>query len=272
MKMMFSSASAGPLTSLWKHRGLIRQLSFREVIGKYKGSFLGVVWSLFNPLVMLAIYTFVFTQVFSARWVEGETTSEFALALFVGLIMHGFLAECLGRAPGLVLANPSYVTKIVFPLEILPYTSVFASLFHACASLLVLLLAKLVLTGSIPWTAVLFPFVLLPLAVQALAYSWILSSLAVYVRDVSQMVGVLVTALLFLSPVFYPMSTLPARLHGIARLNPLTIPIEEARNVLLWGRIPNWSALALYTLASLLLALVAFAMFQKTRRGFADVL
>lgn len=271
MKMPIS-VLVGPLVSMWSNRGLIRQLSFREVIGKYKGSFLGLAWSLFNPLVMLAIYTFVFTQVFSARWTEGETTSEFALALFVGMIMHGFLAECLGRAPSLVLANPSYVTKIVFPLEILPYTLIFASLFHSFASLVVLLLAKLVLTGSVPWTAVLFPLVLLPLAVQAVAYSWILSSLAVYVRDVAQMVGILITALLFLSPVFYPMSTLPANLHGIARLNPLTIPIEEARNVLLWGRIPDWQALMLYSLASLLLAVAAFAMFQKARRGFADVL
>lgn len=269
---MANTSKTGPLAALWTHRQLIRQLGSREIVGKYKGSFFGVFWSMFHPLLMLAIYTFVFTQVFSTRWVEGATTSDFALALFVGLIMHGFLAECLGRAPTLVLANPSYVTKIVFPLEILPYPSVFASVFHAFASLGVLLLAKLLLTGSLAWTTVLFPLVLLPLVIQAVAYSWVLAALAVYVRDVTQIVGVLITALLFLSPVFYPLDRLSPQLRGLVKLNPLTIPIEEARQVLLWGRLPDWQALGVYTAVSILLALLAFALFQKSRQGFADVL
>lgn len=262
----------GALRSLWLHRDLVRQLGHREIIGKYKGSFLGLLWSFFHPLVMLAIYTFVFTTVFKARWIEGETTAGFATALFVGLIMHGFLSDCLARATGLVLGNPSYVTKVVFPLEILPFPSAIAALFHLLCSLGVLLLAKLLLDGAVPWTAILFPIVLFPLVIQAIAWSWVLAALAVYVRDVAQTVSLLITALLFLSPVFYPLETLPQGLRDIARINPLTIPMEEARNVLLWGRMPDWSQLGIYTLVSLLIAWLAYRMFEKARKGFADVL
>lgn len=264
--------SAGPLASLLVHRELIWQLGFREILGKYKGSFLGLLWSLFNPLLLLAIYTFVFTQVFKARWVEGETTGEFAIALFIGLIIHGFFAECVTRAPGLVIGNPSYVTKVIFPLEILPFPSVMAALFHTAASVVILLLAQLLVAGSVPWTAWLFPLILAPLVVQVVAFSWVLAALAVYVRDVAQTVSILVTALLFLSPVFFPLQSLPAYMQGIARWNPLTIPIEASRQVLLWGQWPDWRLLAMYALASLAVAWIGFALFQKSRRGFADVL
>ena len=264
--------NVGPLASLLAHRELIWQLGFREILGKYKGSFLGLLWSLFNPLLLLAIYTFVFTQVFKARWVEGETTGEFAIALFIGLIIHGFFAECVTRAPGLVIGNPSYVTKVIFPLEILPFPSVMAALFHAAASVIILLLAQWLVAGNVPWTAWLFPLILAPLVVQVVAFSWVLAAMAVYVRDVAQTVSILVTALLFLSPVFFPLQSLPAYMHGIARWNPLTIPIEASRQVLLWGQWPDWRQLAMYALASLAVAWIGFALFQKSRRGFADVL
>ncbi|HZX80943.1 MAG TPA: ABC transporter permease [Lysobacter sp.] len=263
---------AGPLRSLARHRELITQLTHREIIGKYRGSFLGLLWSLLNPLLLLVVYTFVFTQVFKARWVEGESTAQFAIALFVGLIIHGFLAECISRAPLLVTANPSYVTKVVFPLEILPFPSVFAALFHAGVSTVVLLVAQLVISGHLPWTAVLFPMILLPLAAQILALSWILSGISVYVRDIAQFVTILVTGLLFLSPVFFPLHSLPVYLQGVARFNPLTIPIEESRKVLLWGQWPDFGLLGIYSVVSLVVFVIGFAVFQKVRRGFADVL
>lgn len=264
--------AAGPLSSVLLNRELIWQLGFREILGKYKGSFFGIFWSLVNPLLLLAIYTFVFTKVFKSRWVEGETTAEFAIALFVGLIAHGFFAECLSRAPGLVVGNPSYVTKVVFPLEILPFPSVMAALFHAAASICILLLAQWVVVGTVPWTAWLFPLVLAPLAVQAIAFSWVLAAFAVYVRDVAQTVSIMTTALLFMSPVFFPLNSLPDYLQGAARWNPLTIPIEQARKVLLWGQWPDWDQLGAYALVSLVVAWIGFALFQKSRRGFADVL
>jgi lipopolysaccharide transport system permease protein len=268
-----AAAPAAPerKSSFWRHRDLVLQLARREVVGKYRGSFLGLLWSFFHPLVMLGIYTFVFTQVFNARWTEGETTTGFAMALFVGLIMHGFLGEGLARAPHLVLGNPSYVTKVVFPLEVLTVASVLAALFHALASTAVFVLVMLAL-GRLPPTAALFPLVLAPLALQALGWSWLFSGVAVYVRDVGQMVGLLVTALLFLSPVFFPLQTLPASLQTIARFNPLTIPIEQARRVLMWGEAPQWTELGIYAAASVLIAFFGLAAFHKLRRGFADVL
>jgi lipopolysaccharide transport system permease protein len=265
-------SGAGPVRSLIVHHELIRQLAVREIVGKYRGSFLGLLWSLLNPLLLLAVYTFVFTQVFNARWVEGETTGEFAIALFVGLIIHGFLAECVSKAPLLVTGNPSYVTKVVFPLEVLPFPNVLAALFHAFVGTCVLLLAQLIISGRLPGTAPLFVFILAPLAVQAVGLSWLLSALAVYVRDVSQFVSIVITGLLFLSPVFFPMSSLPSYLHGVARFNPLTIPIEESRKVLLWGEWPDWTQLGFYSVASIAVFLVTYAIFQKCRRGFADVL
>ena len=267
-----STLRPGPLVSLWRYRDLIWRLGYREIIGQYKGSYLGVFWSLANPLLLLAVYTFVFTKVFKARWIEGETTAEFATALFVGLIVHGFFAECLNRAPGLVVGNPSYVTKVVFPLEILPYPLTIAALFHAFASLVILLVARLLLTGTLPWTVVLFPIVFAPLVLMAIGFVWVLSALAVFVRDVSQTIAIITTALLFLSPVFYPLQSLPAYMQNAARFNPLTIPIEEARKVLLWGQMPDWMALAGYTAVALLLCAVAFGLFQHSRKGFADVL
>lgn len=262
----------GPINSISTHKELIWQLAYREILGKYKGSFLGLLWSLLNPLFLLAIYTFVFTQVFKSRWIEGGTTGDYAIALFVGLIAHGFLAECLSRAPGLIVGNPSYVKKVVFPLEILPFPIMLAALFHAFASIVILLIAKWLLTGGVPWTALAFPIVILPLSIQGVAFSWILSSLSVYVRDVSQTVALLVTALLFISPVFFPVKSLPQYLHVAARWNPLTIPIEESRKILIWGQWPDWSLLGIYTVASVLLAWLGFIIFQKSRKGFADVI
>jgi lipopolysaccharide transport system permease protein len=262
------------LRSTRRHASMIFQLSRREVIGRYRGSMFGLAWSFFNPLLLLAVYGFFFTVVFPSRWGQPGMDEDggFVTALFVGLIIHGLFAECLQRAPRLVTENPSYVKKIIFPLEILPWVSVYAALFHALTSVAILLGLLLVLDGTLHWTIVLLPLVLLPLALFAMAASWVLASLGVYIKDVAQMVGVLSTALMFTSPVFFPLSRLPASWQPYLKLNPLTLPIEQARDVLLWGRVPDFTALGLYAIVALLLAWLGFAWFQKTRRGFIDVL
>ncbi|MCY1390092.1 Teichoic acid translocation permease protein TagG [compost metagenome] len=262
------------LGSLWGHWQLILQMTQREVIGRYKGSVMGLFWSFLNPLFMLAVYTFVFSVVFKARWggSEDDGHGQFAVILFAGMIVHGLFAEVLNRAPTLILGNVNYVKKVVFPLEILPIISLGAALFHCLISVFVLLGAKLILSGELSWSVLLLPFVLFPLAVFTLGLAWFLASLGVFLRDVGQTIGILTTVMLFLSPVFFPVTALPEDLRPLMMANPLTFIIEQCRDVLIWGRIPDWSGLAVYTLAAMAVAWLGYAWFQKTRRGFADVL
>ena len=264
-KEMFASA--------WRHRLLVSQLIQREILGRYKGSVFGLLWSLINPLILLAVYTFVFSFVFKTRWNSGsDSKTEFALVLFAGLIIHGFLSECINRAPYQILNNPSYVKKVVFPLETLSWVTLLSTLFHALVSLVVWLIFFAALHHFMHYTLVFLPLVLLPLLFYALGLSWFLASLGVYLRDVSQITGIFSTLLLFMSPIFYPLSSIPDRYQGYLYLNPLTSIIEQARGVMMWGKPPDWAELSITLLVSLLVAWGGFAWFQKTRRGFADVI
>lgn len=256
----------------WRYRQLVLQMVRREVIGRYRGSFIGLLWSFLNPVLMLAVYTFVFSIVFQTRWGGGSGDKfEFATILFAGLIVFSLFSECITRAPSLILGNVNYVKKVVFPLEILPWVAMGSALFHAVASLGVLLLFLAGL-GTVHWTVIFLPLVWLPLLLLIVGCQWVLASLGVYVRDVVQAVGMLVTVLMFLSPIFYPVSALPEKLRGYLFLNPLTLIIEQTRNVLIWGKAPDWGPLAVYAAASLAVAWLGLFWFQKTRKGFADVL
>ena len=222
---------------------------------------------------MLAVYTFVFSVVFKARWSGGsDSKTEFALILFAGLIVFNLFAECFNRAPGLILSNVNYVKKVVFPLEILPWVSLGSALFHTLISLVVWLIAYLILFGVPHVTVLLLPLVFFPLLLFIMGLTWGLASLGVYLRDVSQFVGIFTTALMFLSPLFYPSSALPEEYRYLLLLNPLTPAIEQARDVLFWGKAPDMTMLTVYLLISALIAWLGFAWFQKTRKGFADVL
>jgi lipopolysaccharide transport system permease protein len=260
--------------SLWRHRDLIRQLTRREIIGRYRGSIMGLAWSFFNPVLMLLVYTFVFSVVFKAKWNIGgnESHSGFAIVLFIGMIVYGLFAEMTTRAPALILSNVNYVKKVIFPLEILPVVGLGASLFHAIASLTVLLAAMLLVSGGLARTAIFFPLVILPLLIGTLGVAWFLAAVGVYVRDVAQTVGIFVSVLMFISPVFYPVSALPEKFQLWLLLNPLTFIIEQSREVMIFGKLPDWSGLGIYTLASVMVAWAGFWWFQKTRKGFADVL
>jgi lipopolysaccharide transport system permease protein len=269
----FSISPREMITSLWRNRSLILALIKREVVGRYRGSFLGVFWSFFNPLFMLAVFTFVFSVVFQARWGGGtDSKTEFALVLFAGLIVFNLFAECVNRAPGLILANVNYVKKVIFPLEILPWVVFGSAMFHAAISIGVWLTAYALLFGLPHITALLLPLIFLPLALLIMGVSWMLASLGVYLRDVSQFVGILTTMLMFLSPIFYPVTALPEKYRPFLLLNPLAPAIEQTRNVLFWGKIPGLAMLGGYFLAASCVAWLGFAWFQKTRKGFADVL
>lgn len=262
------------LHQLWSNRRLALRMVRRDVVGRYKGSALGLAWSFFNPVIMLLVYTFVFTVVFKARWgIQAEGgRSEFALQLFAGLIVHGILADMLNRAPSLILGNVSYVKKVVFPLAVLPLVPLGSALFHGAISLGVLVAAQLLLTGSMSATLWLAPVVLLPLVTLTLGVGWLLASLGVYLRDIGQTMGLLATILLFMSPIFYPLSALPENLQPFILLNPLTFIIEQFRIVALMGGWPNWAGLVVYMAMAMAAAWLGFAWFQKTRKGFADVI
>lgn len=270
---IFSISPREMVASLWRNRSLTRALIKREVIGRYRGSMLGILWSFFHPVFMLAVYTFVFSVVFKARWSTGsDSKTEFALVLFAGLLVFGLFSECVNRAPSLIIANANYVKKVVFPLDILPWVSLGSALFHMVISLCVWFVFYLIFFGLPHPSVLLFPVVLLPLILFTMGISWFLAGLGVYLRDVAQFTGIVTTTLMFLSPIFYPASALPEEYRLIFLLNPLTPAIESVRDVLIWGTSPNWLLLSLYIAVSGVIAWFGFVWFQKTRKGFSDVL
>ncbi len=264
------------LRSLVRNRRLILQMAKREVVGRYKGSVMGLLWSFLNPIFMLAVYTFFFSVVFKARWgvVEGveESKIQFAGVLFVGMIVHGLFAEVLNRAPMIITSNVNYVKKVIFPLEILPAISLVSALFHNLVSLMVLLTAFVAFNHYLPWTVIFAPLVFLPLVIISLGFAWMLASLGVFLRDVGQTVGIFTMMLMYISPVFFPITSMPEEYRPIMMANPLTFIIEQAREVLIWGHTPDWIGIGIYTLVATVIAWLGFVWFQKTRKGFADVL
>lgn len=265
-----------PGLTLWRHRELIMQLIARDVKQRYRGMYLGLLWSLISPLLMLVVYTFVFSVVLKARWGDafGDPVSpyDFALTMLAGLIPFSVFSEVLNAAPSLVLRVPSYVKRVVFPLEILPVVSVGSALIHSALALLILVAGTLLLEGHISPAIVLVPFAFLPLILLSLASSWLLSSLGVYVRDVGQTVGILTQVLMFVSPVFYPPSAIPHALQPILALNPLSLIVDSFRRATLWNQDLDWRLWAIWTLVLSLAALASYVWFMKTKRGFADVM
>lgn len=260
-------------TVLWRDRVLVAELSAWEFQALYRTSLLGVVWALLNPLLSLAVYTFVFGLVLQVRWQqEVPNVDEFALILFAGLIFFYFFADCLIRSPGLMLENVNYIKKIIFPLEIMPWIVIVGALIKAGVSLAILLLAIVLLHGPPPWTVVFLPLVLAPIVLFALAASWFLASTGVFIRDLSQIVGPLVTLLLFISPVFYPVTALPEALQPFLYLNPVTFIIEQARDILLIGVLPDFAGLLFCFFLAWLAAWAGLFWFTRTKRGFADVI
>lgn len=260
------------IRSAIRNRNLILALIQRELASRYQGAGLGFVWAILNPLIMVAIYTFVFGVAFKARWVGGTgATAEFALMLFCGLVVYSILSECLLRAPMLVVSNPNYVKKVIFPLETLPFVIVGSALFNAFVSFCVWFVVCVLFLRMPNATSVLLPVVIIPLVLVSLGVTWLLSSLGVFLRDLAQIVPFVSTVLLFMSPVFYPLASLPKIIQPFIFFNPLTLPIESARAVLFLGGGVDWSAWSLSLVMSLIFCYLCFVWFQKTRKGFADV-
>lgn len=260
--------------SFWRHRDIIRQLTRRELAARYRGSVLGMAWSLVTPALMLGVYTYLFGIVLRARWntTAPEGRLDFALILFVGLTVYNLFAECIVRAPMLVVGNAHLVKRVIFPIEVLPWPVMGTGLIHLGLNLAVWGAAA-TLAGHAPGlTAVWLPVVLLPLVLFTMGGMWLLATLGVYLRDTSHVVGVVTTILLFLSPVFYRVDTVPEPLQSAVRLSPLTFVIEQARQVLVWHQTPTLRGLSIAIAGGAAAAILGLACFQRARRGFADVL
>lgn len=271
----YRATPLGLFACLVERRELVFEMIKRTVAGRYRGSVIGMAWSLAYPLMMLLVYTFVFGVVFKVRFNAGggdESTSNFALTLFSGLIVHAFFAECMVRSPGLITGNPQYVKKVVFPLEVLPWVAVGSALFQAAMSSIVLVFFLIVLQHTLHPSIVLAPLILAPLVLMGAGVAWFLAALSVYLRDIAQVVAVLSTMLLFLSPVFYPIDALPDWAQYVVMLNPLSIPITEFRHAVVFGEPVAWTAVIVYAVIAYLVAWGGYSWFQRTRVGFADVL
>lgn len=264
------------LHNFWMHRVLIWRLSRREVEARFRGSFLGLFWAVVLPLVMLGVFSLVFGSILGSRWVRpgghtGIGDYSYPMVLFSGLIIFGIMSEPLTRAPGLVLENVSYVKKVVFPLEILPLVALINAIITATISFLVFLAALIFNYGLPPLTILALPIVLLPLALITLGIVYFFASLGVFLRDLIHVSGLLTTAIMFLSPVLYPLESLPEPYRPWLYLNPLTVGLNQARDVIFWGRLPSLQEWTIYLIISLMIVTAGGSWFSRTKKAFADV-
>lgn len=260
------------IRNLLRHRTLIRQFTWRDIRTRYQGSYLGLFWSLLLPLAMLAAYTFVFRFVFQARWSRSEESAfEFGLTLFAGLLVFNVFGETVSRAPALILSHPNFVKRVIFPLEILPVTSLAATLVHVGASLVVVVAAAVLLMGGVGWQALWVPFIAVPYVCLVLGVNWFLAALGVFLRDLGPMMVVAVQFLVYLTPVFYPLAFVPEPWQTVMCLNPLVVFVDSSRRVLLWNQPPDWPALGAATICALVVLQAGYIWFMKSKRAFADV-
>lgn len=266
-------ALSAPFDAFGRHRNLTRELTKRDILGRYRGANFGLMWSLMAPLMLLAIYTIAFGEILGSRWNQASgDTAAFGMVLFLGIMVHGFFAECFARSPRLMLENTNYVKRVVFPLQVLAWTVALSALFHLGMNLVVFCVLNALVFGSFSPYVLLAPVVVAPLVLMTVATCWVVASLGVYVRDINQAVPVVVTALLFLSSAIVPVDVLPERYRIIFDLNPLTFFIDQIREVALWGRLPDWPGLALRGAIGLVLVYASHAWFRVSSRGFADVI
>jgi lipopolysaccharide transport system permease protein len=261
------------IRSVVRHRDLIFRLSAREFSQRFRGSMLGVTWAVLMPLFTAAVYTFVFSTVFKARWPgAADGPFHFAIIYLTGMVVHTIFAESVARAPMLVVGNASYVTKVVFPLEILPVVAVLTALVNASIGIAIVLLGNLLLNGEIYLTILTLPIVIAPYLLFVVALVFFFAAAGVYLRDLSQVVSLLITITLFLTPIFFPIEAVPESFRRVIWLNPLTFVVQQARDVTIFGRWPDLVGLSVYTLAAVVALACAFWVFQRLRNGFADVL
>ncbi len=246
----------------------------RELVGRYRGSLLGLAWPVLQPLTQILVFTLIFYQFMQMRWpAAGEPGNalDYGLNVFAGLAVFNFFSEILGRSPIAVLGQPNLVTKVRFPLLILPLVTVGAAVVHLLVGS-VLITLSMVLFRDLGPLALLLPLYCLPVLAYGMALAWLLSSLGVYLRDIGQIVPSLTSLLMFLTPIFYPATVIPESLRWMATLNPISWSVEVFRSLLIAGELPAPDTLLIHAGVSVALLLLSHKLFQSLSKGFADVL
>lgn len=257
------------------HFSLVRQLIQRDIVGRYRGSIGGLLWTFLNPLLMLLVYTFVFSVVFKSRWggAGGELGNwDFAINLFCGLIVFNIWSESVNRSTSLITSQSNFVKRVVFPLDLLAWVPIGTALFNAIIGLALLAVVILWKVHALPWTIVLTPLVILPCVLITLACVWFVSSISVYVRDVQQVVLLLTTAVMFLSPLFFPIEAIPEKYRPILAFNPLGVLIGEMRKVVVQGQLPDFVVIVQLIIGGLVACWLSRMWFRKAKSGFSDIL
>jgi lipopolysaccharide transport system permease protein len=270
----FIIPAANMIRNLMQHKSLIFRFIHRNVLLRYRGSYLGSCWSLLRPLALLGIYAVVFGQIFESKMGvdPDESAFDFTLALFCGILLFQFFGECAGSAPLLIVTNVNYVKKVVFPLEILPIATVGAALIHMIVGFVPLFIALIWVDGGVPVTAFYFPVIVMPLVFLSMGICWLLSSMGVFVRDLNTVAPLLITILMFGSAIFYSLKSIPQSLLPYFQLNPIASIIDQARNAVLWGVSPSWPEYGVILFGSLFVMIFGYYFFMRTKKGFADVL
>jgi lipopolysaccharide transport system permease protein len=254
--------------TLVAHRRLLAQLSKTSLSSNHRGSLLGRAWVVLDPLIMLAVYGFVFGMIFASR----GGRSDFVLGLYGGMLAYQIFSAAAVASASVVPASRNYVKQLVFPVEILPASTVGGVIIPSLIGFALLLIALLIVKQAIPWTAVLLPIIVLPVVLIALGSAWLFGALGVYVPDVRRIVALVAQVGFFITPIIWPIEQFPKDWAWVVHLNPLTAVVEGVRAVTLKGIQPDWSALGWSALFGLVLCQVGYAFFMKTKRGFADVL
>ncbi len=251
---------------------LFKQLLGRELASRYRTTALGSLWLVLQPLLMLGVYTLVFSGIFKVKWTGAATTSGFALVLFAGLIVFTFFSDVLVTAPSLVSSQPNYVKKVVFPVGILAVVRVGAAYVTGLVGLGILLVAQAITGGGPSFWAVLSPVILAELIPMLLGVAWLMSALGVYLRDIAQFTGIISSVMLFVSPIFFPPTAIPEQLRALVDFNPLVLPMGALRAVTVQAQAPEWGGLAIHFLVSCVFAWAGYRVFRRLSRGFSDVL
>jgi lipopolysaccharide transport system permease protein len=260
---------SAPLFS--RHHYLIAQLVRRDVLLKYRGSFLGITWSFLYPLLLLATFTLVFGSVIGSKWGTRGSGVDLALFIYCGLLVFTPFAEVAGTTPRLLQSYQAYVKKIIFPTEILPLVSVLSATVHGLVNLAILVLVA-VFAGHMHIMLLLVPLVLLPAWLFILGMAWFLAAVGAYVRDLIHVMPVLIQLTMFLSPVFYPVEAAPALLRQVHLVNPLAMAMQDTRRAVLEGLSPQWGIWFAMLVIGLAVAILGYKFFQHRKEEFADVL
>lgn len=263
------------LGTLWYRRQLILTLGLREVTQRFRSSSLGLLWTVIQPLAVVTIFYFVFSVVFQNRWgAADESKGDFIIALFSGFLVYNLFFDTVSRAPMMVVGNINYVKKLVFPIHLIPFIISIGSLVSFFCTFVILVLMYMLIHQGAPHFAVVTVFLsVLPVYLLSIGVSWMVASASVFYRDINHAVPLVLQALVFVSPVLYPMSRVPDGLvRQLMQMNPLAMPIEQARAAIMYGVIPDWMGILQSLAVSMLVCVVGIIFFQRLRPGFADVL